>query len=71
MPDRDAALPLDADHALLVGSLIGLAMRAQAEGSFFQVQALVDDAGNYLAMFGITTPSGWYLIRVEKDDDHA
>jgi hypothetical protein len=60
------ARPVDGDHALLVGALVGMVMKANQEGFVYEANIIDDDEGNHLATFSITAPSGWYLVHVEK-----
>jgi hypothetical protein len=64
----EPARPVDADHALLVGALAGMVMRAQQDGFDYQAEIIDDKDGNHLATFGISAPSGYYLVHVEKVD---
>lgn len=60
--------PVDEDHALLVGALVGLVMGAPAAGFSYEAEIIDDDEGNHLATFSIAAPSGFYLVHVEKVD---
>jgi hypothetical protein len=62
----DYPRPVDGDHALLVGALVGMAMRSRQDGTSYEVEILDDDDGNHLATFAIYAPSGAYLVHVEK-----
>jgi hypothetical protein len=58
--------PVDADHALLVGALVGAIMNAHEEGFLYDARVLDDEHGNHLATFEIMAPSGRYLVHVVK-----
>ena len=58
--------PVDDDHALLVGALVGMVMHARQEGFDYTARVLDDEHGNHLATFEVTAPSGRYLIHVVK-----
>jgi hypothetical protein len=57
---------VDEDHALLVGSLIGLVLRAESEGYPYVPEIIDDKDGIHLAVFAINAPSGRYLVHVLK-----
>lgn len=57
---------VDEDHALLVGSLVGMVIRAEMEGSPYIPEIIDDEDGNHLAVFAINAPSGRYLVHVLK-----
>ena len=57
---------LDPEHAMLVGVLAGLVMRAKSEGFPYDATVINDEAGNHLARFAIAAPSGQYLVVVHK-----
>jgi hypothetical protein len=61
-PDR----PVDGDHALLVGVLVGAVMSASEYGFRYEPRVLDDEDGNHLAVFEVRAPSGLYRVRVEK-----
>ena len=60
------AYPVDADHALLVGALMGAIMQAREVGFDYTVEPLDDEEGTHLATFAINAPSGRYFVQVVK-----
>lgn len=61
--DDNSWLPVDADHAFLVGTLAGSIMGPRES---YEVRNLDDEAGNHLAVFEVVAHSGLYRVRVEK-----
>ena len=60
--------PVDENHALLIGALIGAVTATRDLGFRYEPWMIDDDEGNHLATFGIRAESGFYLVHVEKSD---
>jgi hypothetical protein len=58
-PDPRIKPVMSANHALLVGELIGAAKSLSLDA-----EPLLDDKGNYMATFRVKRPSGNYLVTV-------
>lgn len=58
--------PVDEDHALLVGALVGMVMKSREQGYQYHAEILDDEHGAHLATFAITAPSGRYFVQVVK-----
>jgi hypothetical protein len=59
-------LPEDANHALLVGKLVGLVMREHVDMGVLEVVICDDEAGNHQTHFEVMLPSGTYVIEVRR-----
>ena len=62
------------NHALLVGQLVGMAMRVAAEAALgsepdyeWSVEMIDFSDGAHAATFRVTRPSGAYLVTVEPE----
>lgn len=60
-------LPVDGNHALLIGNLLGAFMREDMQRiSHTEAEPVVFDSGEYSNQILVNRGSGTYLITVEK-----
>jgi hypothetical protein len=64
------ARPVDENHALLVGCLVGMILKSQDDGFDYEPEIIDDEEGNHLATFAVVAPSGYYLVHVQAVREH-